>query len=69
MAEDSYDFRYDSLISPHETTDTLYSTMIAPIVQAALDGFNSTCVDIEPASLTHTVSSRTVRRPRARRIR
>ena len=40
--EDSYDFRYDSLISPHETTYALYSTMISPIVQATLEGYNGT---------------------------
>lgn len=38
----TYDFAYDNLVLPSESTEALYSTSVLPVVRAAMDGFNGT---------------------------
>ena len=38
----AYDFRFDSIIPPDQTTEDLYNQQIGRVVKAAIDGFNGT---------------------------
>ena len=38
----TYDFAFDNLVLPSESTEALYSTSVLPVVRAAMDGYNGT---------------------------
>lgn len=40
--DDAYDFRFDALIPPSETTFELYNAAIARVIRATVEGFNGT---------------------------
>lgn len=57
--DDAYDFRFDSIILPTQTTTDLYDQQIGRIVTAAIEGFNSTIFAYGQtgSGKTHSLSS------------
>jgi centromeric protein E len=54
----AYDFRFDSLVGPDDSTDGMYAAHISPLVRAAVQGYNGTVFAYGQtgSGKTHTMS-------------